>query len=56
MKLYTYVDQALKGIQSSKDHKSLQSINKDHVEEAFIEDLEDHREIYTIGTNQIIIF
>jgi hypothetical protein len=55
LKPYTYVDQTLKGIQSSKDHKSLQSINKDHMEETFNEDLENHKETNTIGTDQIVI-
>jgi hypothetical protein len=39
----------LKGIQSSKDEKSLQSIKKNHMEETFDEDLEDQKEIETIG-------
>jgi hypothetical protein len=41
LKPYTYVDQTLKGIQSSKDQKSLQSIKENQLEETSIEDLED---------------
>jgi hypothetical protein len=41
LKQYTYVDQTLKGIQSSKDQKFLQSIDEDHMEERYDEDSED---------------
>jgi hypothetical protein len=41
LKPYTYVDQTLKGIQSLEDQKSLQSINKDHMEETSDEDSKD---------------
>jgi hypothetical protein len=39
----------LKGIQSSQDQKSLQSIDENHMEEISNENLEDQREIETIG-------
>jgi hypothetical protein len=35
------VDQTLKGIQSPKDQKSLQSINENHMEEKYDEDSKD---------------
>jgi hypothetical protein len=49
LKPYTYVDQTLKGIKSSKDHKSLQSINEKHTEKTSDEDSKDQRETKTIG-------
>ncbi len=45
MKPYTYVDQTLKGIQNSKDQKSKQSIDENHMEKTYDEDLEDQSEI-----------
>jgi hypothetical protein len=45
------VDQTLKGIQNSKDEKSLQSIYENHMEETSDEDLKDQRKIKTIGIN-----
>jgi hypothetical protein len=45
------VDQTLKGIQSSKDEKFLQSIDENHMEETFDEDLEHQRETKTIRIN-----
>jgi hypothetical protein len=46
----------LKGIQSSEDHKFLQSIDEDQMEETCDENLEDHKETKTIGIDQIVIY
>jgi hypothetical protein len=53
LKPYKYVDKTLKGIQSSKDQKSLQFIDEEHMEEISNEELEIQWKIETIGTNQI---
>jgi hypothetical protein len=45
----------LKGIQSSKDKKSLQSIDEDQMEETCDENSEDQRETKTIGIDQIVV-
>ncbi len=55
LKQYTYVDQTLKGIQSSKDQKFLQSIDEDHMEERYDEDSEDQKKIKSIRTYQIVV-
>ncbi len=55
LKPYTYVDQTLKGIQSSKDQKSLQSIDENQMEETCDENSENHRETQTIGIDHIVI-
>jgi hypothetical protein len=47
LKPYTYVNQTLKGIQSSEDQKFLQSIDEDHMEKTSNEDPKDHKEIET---------
>jgi hypothetical protein len=41
LKPYKYVDQTLKGIQSSKNKKTLESIDFDHMEKKFDEDSKD---------------
>jgi len=46
LKPYTYVDQTLKGIQSSEDQKFLQSMEK-----TSDENLEDQKETQSIGTH-----
>jgi hypothetical protein len=45
----------LKGIQSSEDQKSLQSIDENHMKETSDEDSKDQKETKTIRTDQIII-
>ncbi len=49
------MDQTLKVSQSLDNKKSLKSINSNHKEEKFNEDLKDQRKIEIIGTNQIVI-
>jgi hypothetical protein len=44
LKPYTYVDQTLKGIESSEDQKSLQSKNKDHMEKISDENSKDQKQ------------
>ncbi len=51
LKPYTYVDQTLKGIQNSKDKKSLQFIDEEYMEERYDEELEIQGKTDTIGTN-----
>ncbi len=55
LKPHTYVDQTLRGIKYTEDQKSLQSIEKDHREQTFVEDLEDQKETETIETNQLVV-
>jgi hypothetical protein len=38
LKPYKYVDQTLKGISNSKNQKTLESIDSDHMQEKFNED------------------
>jgi hypothetical protein len=45
------VDQTLKGIQSSDNHKSIQSIDSNHMEEKSNENLEDQSKTNIIGIN-----
>ncbi len=45
------MDQKLKRIQSLEDHKFLESVKEDHMEETSNEDLEDQRETKTIRNN-----
>jgi hypothetical protein len=45
------VDQTLKGIQSSENQKSIQSIDSNHMEEKFNENLEDQNKTNIIGIN-----
>jgi len=51
LKRYKYVDQTLKGIQSSDNQKSLEFTNSNHQKENFDEDLKDQRTTKIIGTN-----
>jgi hypothetical protein len=55
LKPYKYVDQTLKGIQSSKNKKNLKSIDFDHMEKKSDENSKDQRKTKIIGTNQTII-
>jgi hypothetical protein len=48
------VNQILKGIQSSKNQKSLKSIDSNHRKENFDEDSEDERILDIIDTDQIV--
>ncbi len=45
----------MKRIQSSKDQKSLQSINSNPMEQKFDEDSEDQNKTKIIGTDQIVV-
>ncbi len=54
LKPYKYVDQTLKGIQSSKNQKSLKSIHSNHRKEKSNEDLENEITLKIIDTNQIV--
>jgi hypothetical protein len=54
LKPYRYVDQTLKGIQSSQNQKSLESINFYHKKKEFDEDLEDERTSEIINIHQIV--
>jgi hypothetical protein len=54
LKPYKYVDQTLKGIQSSKYQTFLKSIDSNHREEKFDEHLKDHRTIKIIDTDHTI--
>ncbi len=45
----------MKGIQSSKDQKSLQSIKENHVEKTYDEDSKDQKETKTIGIYYTIV-
>jgi ribosomal protein L20A (L18A) len=54
LKPYKYVDQTLKRIQSSKNKKSLKSIDFNHIKEKSNEDLEDERTLEIIDIDQII--
>jgi hypothetical protein len=54
LKPYKYVDWILKGIQSSKNQKSLEFIYSDHRKEKSDEDLEDERILDIIDINQIV--
>ncbi len=55
LKPYTYVDQIVKGIESSQNQKSLPSIDEDYIEETFYEDLEDQRETKIDQTDQSLV-
>jgi plasmid maintenance system killer protein len=55
LKPYTYVDQTLMGIQSSKNQKSLHSIDSNHMEEKFDENSKDHSKAKIIGTYHTIM-
>ncbi len=54
LKPYKYVDQTLKGIQSSKHWTSLKSIDSNHREEKFDEHSKDHKIRKIIDTDQTI--
>jgi hypothetical protein len=54
LKPYKYVDQTLKGIQSSKYRTSLKSIDSNHRKEKSDEHSKDHRTIKIIDTDQIV--
>jgi hypothetical protein len=54
LKPYKYVDQTLKRIQSSKNKKSLKSIDFNHIKEKSNEDSEDERTLEIIDIDQII--
>jgi hypothetical protein len=54
LKPYKYIDQTLKGIQSSKYQTSLKSIDLNHREEKSDEHSEDQRTIKIIDINQTI--
>ncbi len=56
LKLYKYLDQTLKGIQSLEDQESLKSIDSDDMEEKIDEDSEDQSKTNIIGTHHTIIF
>jgi hypothetical protein len=45
----------LKGIQSSKDKKSLQFIDEEHMEERSNEESEVHGKTQTIGIDHIVV-
>jgi hypothetical protein len=55
LKPYASMDQTLKGIQNLIVQMFLQSTYENHMEETFDEDLEDKKEIETIGTDQTIV-